>query len=43
MPLRLLYAVAILWFIVVHGIAIQKLNALAPEAPATSLDRASGD
>lgn len=43
MPLRLLYAVAILCFLVVHVIAIQKLNALASDASASPIGVASGD
>lgn len=43
MPLRLLYAIVILCFMMVHGIAIQKLSALASETPATFIGRASGD
>jgi hypothetical protein len=43
MPLRLLYAIVILCFLAVHGIAIQKLNALASDSSATSIGVASGD
>jgi hypothetical protein len=43
MPLRFLYAVVILCFMAVHGIAIQKLSALALETHAMSIDKATGD
>ncbi len=42
MHLRLLYAAVILCFLAVHGIAIQKLNALTPVTHTTSIGT-SGD
>lgn len=42
MPLRLLYAAVMLCFLAVHGIAFQKLNALASASPSAST-AASGD
>jgi hypothetical protein len=43
MPLRLLYMIVVLCFLAIHGIALQKLNALASDSSAASIGVASGD